>query len=87
MTEKSYVPTLTEEQKIKSCVFNACRQVKLFERQYTPVYRYYLHRAGRNPKQIAELTNTSHIKVYDSIKRVRDGKRFDKVKAHLNQIL
>jgi predicted DNA-binding protein YlxM (UPF0122 family) len=72
---------------IKIHVFNACRQVKLFERQYTPVYRYYLHRAGMTPKQIAELTNASHIKVYDSIKRVREGKRFDQVKARLNKIL
>lgn len=65
----------------------ACRQAKLRNDQSVLVHRYYLHRIGLKPKQIAEMTNTTHIKVYDSIKRVRTGKRFNEVKERLNQIL
>lgn len=65
----------------------ACRQAKLRNNQAVLVHRYYLHKLGLKPKQIAEITNTSHIKVYDSIKRVKTGKRFGEVKDRLNQIL
>lgn len=65
----------------------ACSQLKIHPSKHVLVHRYCLHMIGLKPRQIAEMTNTSHIKVYDSIKRVRTGQRFNEVKERLNQIL
>lgn len=77
--------SLTE---VMNTVENMARNHGLLDRQIPVLQRYFLCKKSKlSINQIANFTNTSTFKVYDSIQRVDTGKRYDEIKAKIFAVL
>lgn len=67
---------------IMNKVLSTCDMMDVPPSQHVSLQRYFLHKGTTMTiEEIADMTGTNRIKVYDSIYRMANAKRLEKTKA------